>query len=153
LPAFPETFNVHSDRGKTDDDAHRVTVLVTLGRLILTHPHEPDHRWLAQKRARRGAHWSRKPSENPATTRSGNIWVTAPNDQSVLQAKQLKLGERARIPAQNDSRDSAALELFPCPEPTSKVAQMFDLTAARVSQLRQELKADWQAFQGEPVTT
>ena len=36
-------------------------------------------------------------------------------------------------------------------EKTSAVARMFGVTAARVSQLRRELEAAWQAFQGEPV--
>ena len=36
-------------------------------------------------------------------------------------------------------------------ETTSDAAQTFNVTAARVSQLRQELHDSWQRFQGEPV--
>ena len=36
-------------------------------------------------------------------------------------------------------------------EAPGAVAQMFKLTPARVSQLRRELKQNWDAFQGEPV--
>ena len=36
-------------------------------------------------------------------------------------------------------------------ETTGDVAQMFNVTAARVSQLRRELHDSWQRFQGEPV--
>jgi hypothetical protein len=37
-------------------------------------------------------------------------------------------------------------------ETTSRVAEQFGLSLARVSQLRQELKAAWEVFQGEPST-
>ena len=36
-------------------------------------------------------------------------------------------------------------------EATGRVAQIFGLTPGRVSQLRRELKADWEVFQGSPA--
>jgi hypothetical protein len=38
-------------------------------------------------------------------------------------------------------------------ESTRAAAEMFGISAARVSQLRRELQDAWQAFQGEPVTS
>jgi hypothetical protein len=48
-------------------------------------------------------------------------------------------------------RDRRIAENLACGVSTSSVAQQFQLTAARISQLRRELQEKWRQFQGEAV--
>jgi hypothetical protein len=49
-------------------------------------------------------------------------------------------------------RNRRIAQMLATGDTTSRVAEQFGLSLARVSQLRQELKAAWEAFQGEPST-
>jgi hypothetical protein len=46
-------------------------------------------------------------------------------------------------------RDRRIAEMLATGEATTRVAELFGLSLGRVSQLRRELKAAWEAFHGE----
>ncbi len=49
------------------------------------------------------------------------------------------------------TRDRKVAEALALGETTGKVARRFQVSAARISQLRRELEASWHAFHGEPA--
>jgi hypothetical protein len=65
-----------------------------------------------------------------------------------IAALRIDFNEWFRTLSSRDQRVASALARG---EQTSSVAQMFKLTAGRVSQLRNQLYQSWQQFTGEPV--